>query len=661
MILFVSYSGAFGGAERLLVDYASALRGDRWLACPEGPLAAAARAAGLRVFPLPARSLSLRGRRGEPAVAAVRLAAHARELRALAADLDPELIVAWGMRTAIAALAAGRPYVFGHNDLVPGPLVGAAVRRAARHAVRTLVLSHAIAEDLGRPATVIHPGVDVDAWPAGSESATPPEVVVLGALVGWKAPELALEALAVARRERPELRLRFVGAPLDGDTTVLDALRRRAESPDVAGAVAFGGFMAEPGAALARATCLLHCAPREPFGLAILESLACGRPAVVPDAAGPAEIVDDTCGVLYPPGDAAAAGRALASLAGDPGQAVALGRAGRERARGRFDVRRARDAFTAAIADAVAVARPGQAPAGDGAGMAIVTVTHDSAAVLPGLLDSVARHLPGARTIAVDCASGDDSVAIARSRSGVASIALAENVGFGAGCNRGVAAVTEPVTVLLNPDVELIDGSLAALGAALRAGPERLLAPCVLTGTGGREDSVHPVPASFADLVAAVVPPALLPGTAVAPWRARRPRRVGWAVGCAIAAHTDTLRRLGPFDERIFLYGEDLDLGLRAARAGVPTWFSPQARVIHHRAHATRAAFAGEPFERLAGARRNVVARRLGDRRARLDDAAQAITFAARVAAKPLLRRSAERERRQLAALRAARRGGGDG
>jgi N-acetylglucosaminyl-diphospho-decaprenol L-rhamnosyltransferase len=106
-------------------------------------------------------------------------------------------------------------------------------------------------------------------------------------------------------------------------------------------------------------------------------------------------------------------------------------------------------------------------------------------------------------------------------------------------------------------------------------------------------------------------------------------------VGACVAARTDTLRRLGPFDPEIFLYAEDLDLGLRAADAGVETWFWPAARVLHRRAHATRRAFGGEPFELLARRRRAVIAARRGPGRARLDDLIQ---------------------RRQLAALRAARR-----
>ncbi len=53
--------------------------------------------------------------------------------------------------------------------------------------------------------------------------------------------------------------------------------------------------------------------------------------------------------------------------------------------------------------------------------------------------------------------------------------------------------MTEPVTVFVNPDVELIDDSLLSLAAALAEGrPDRLLAPLVLSPTGTRQDTVHP-------------------------------------------------------------------------------------------------------------------------------------------------------------------------
>jgi GT2 family glycosyltransferase len=290
--------------------------------------------------------------------------------------------------------------------------------------------------------------------------------------------------------------------------------------------------------------------------------------------------------------------------------------------------------------------------------LTLVTVTHNSERELAALLSSVERFLPGVATVVVDCASEDGSVALARARAGVTVIALGENLGFGRGCNRGVAAVETAVTVLVNPDVELLDDSLLGLGDEALNRPERLLAPLVLSTDGSRQETVHPAPCSVADLIRAVVPPAAVPGAVglrMAPWRSRRPRRVGWAVGCALAAATDTLRHLGPFDERIFMYSEDLELGLRARQRGVETWFWPSGRVLHHGGHASYAAFGGEPFERQARARHDVVWRRLGPRAAAVDDAQQALTFASRIAYKRALWRPWTRERRQLQAVRAVR------
>jgi GT2 family glycosyltransferase len=127
-------------------------------------------------------------------------------------------------------------------------------------------------------------------------------------------------------------------------------------------------------------------------------------------------------------------------------------------------------------------------------------------------------------------------------------------------------------------------------------------------------------------------------------------------VGCALVGTTEILRELGPFDESIFLYGEDLELGLRARRCGIETWLWPQARVVHHQAHAMAGAFGEEPFALLARARHEAVARAHGGRRAALDDAAQAVTFGSRIALKRALGLPNARERRQLGAVAALRR-----
>jgi glycosyltransferase involved in cell wall biosynthesis len=340
--LFVSYTSPLGGAERILLDQAAALDGPIALACPEGPLAVSARAAGIEVAPLRPRRVGLRGSMRDRLAAPLRIAAQARELRRVVAARRPRCVVASGMRALLSCTAAlsgpgpRPPLVFVHNDLLPSPLVGRAVRAAAGRADLVVCLSQAIADDLAVDAVVVRPGVDLDRLrPAEPPPTDPPTALLLGAIVGWKRPDLALEGVALAARQLPNLRLRVAGAPLDpAGAELLARLRARATRPDLAGRVEFLGQVADVPGALAAATCLLHCADREPYGMALVEALASGRPVAAPAAAGPLEIADPRCGALYAPGDAQAAAAALVDVVR---RADVLGPAARVRAETHFD------------------------------------------------------------------------------------------------------------------------------------------------------------------------------------------------------------------------------------------------------------------------------------------------------------------------------------
>ena len=684
LTLAVTYAGLLGGAERTLLDFTRGLPSGMVLACPEGPLADRARGEGVQVAPLRTRGLELRGSVTERLTAGRELAGHGRDVRRLMREVQPDLLLAWGMRTAIVAPAAAvavdqRPALLvRHVDFLPGPSVARLMRAAVARADRVCVNSAAVGRDLdpdgrlGDRLAVISPGVHLPDYDVEWAMTPDPEVLLLGALVPWKRPDLALEAVARAAERVPHLRLTVVGSPMNAEgERLLDDLRRRAEQPDLEGRVTFAGELADPRQALGRAWCLLHCADREPFGNVVLQALASGRPVVAPAAGGPAEIVDETCGRLYPPGDAGAAADALVEVLSTPELVDRLGAAGRARASW-FEADESHQRFADLALSAVAErgtrgeARQATATwrglsAHHGAGMALVTVTHNSASTVERLLGSIDLHLPGARVIVVDSGSTDGSATAARAAAPRATvIELGENVGFGSASNAGVAAVEEPICVLINPDAELVDASLADLAADLLAPgvPERILAPAVLSPDGSRQQTGHLDPDSRLLWVKALVPPAALPAplrTLVDPWRSQRSRRVGWAVGACLVAPTVTLRRLGPFDERIFLFGEDLDLGLRAADAGVETVFRPDARVVHLDAQSTEPAFGGEPFELLARQRRAVIGERRGTEAAQRDDQISILTYLNRIALKTLTRRPTARERHQLAALRQVR------
>ena len=148
--LAVSYAGLMGGAERCCSRSPPGLDDPPLIACPQGPLAEAARERGLGVLGLREHSLELRRNAAERAAAGARMAARAADLRPLVAGTRPRALLAWGMR-AEAALRAASPrtatlVLFQHNDLLPGPLlarrcaacaaplelVDRAVRRASR-------------------------------------------------------------------------------------------------------------------------------------------------------------------------------------------------------------------------------------------------------------------------------------------------------------------------------------------------------------------------------------------------------------------------------------------------------------------------------------------------------------------------------------------------
>jgi len=342
--LFVSYAAVLGGAERILLDQVAALEGPVALACPEGELAARAREQGIHVLALRPRRAELRGSVRHRLAAPLRLAAQSREVRRAVAQLQPRCVIGWSMRGLLGAAGAlaGKgerpPLIFQHNDLLPSPGVARAVRSAAARAERVVCLSRAIADDLGSglPVMVVHPGVDLERFTPSPLPAGAPEALVLGAIVHWKRPGLALEAAAIASIKLPELRIRLAGAPLDvAGSELARTLARRAAEPDLAGRARLGEPI-DASDALARSTCLLHCADAEPFGLAMAEALASGRPVAAPRAGGALEIVDHSCGVLYEPGSAEAAAAALVEVTR---RAPELAGPARERAERLFDRR----------------------------------------------------------------------------------------------------------------------------------------------------------------------------------------------------------------------------------------------------------------------------------------------------------------------------------
>ena len=269
---------------------------------------------------------------------------------------------------------------------------------------------------------------------------------------------------------------------------------------------------------------------------------------------------------------------------------------------------------------------------------AIVTVIHDSEPELPLLLDSVERlPEPRPRIVVVDSGSRDGGPALAAER-GAEVVDLGGNRGFGAGCNLGLERVREPVTAFVNPDVELLDDGLSRLARDAAAGTA-LLAPRLLNADGSIQDSAHPLPGRLGGLLPAILPRPLLPPPLrmrYEPWRSDTTRQVGWVIAACIVGHSGKLRELGPFDPDAFLFFEDMELCLRARRAGIPTLLRPDVAVRHLGGASTSRALTPDSDLELRARRRREVVAQEGRGRLIVDDISEALTFALRGARGPL-------------------------
>lgn len=111
-----------------------------------------------------------------------------------------------------------------------------------------------------------------------------------------------------------------------------------------------------------------------------------------------------------------------------------------------------------------------------GLGVAVCIVSHDSAADLPDCLTAVARlDFRPLEVVVVDCASSDDSVALARRWAEASSrlhvVSLAENVGFAGGMNRALEETTARFVLALNPDARPDPDFVTRLVARAEAHP----------------------------------------------------------------------------------------------------------------------------------------------------------------------------------------------
>lgn len=202
--------------------------------------------------------------------------------------------------------------------------------------------------------------------------------------------------------------------------------------------------------------------------------------------------------------------------------------------------------------------------------VAAVVVAFNSAAVLPACLQSL-RAEGLERILVVDNASSDETRAIAKA-AGAELLENARNEGFGRAANRGIEAAGDADALLVNPDILVSPGALAALRRAAARYPEAgLLAPRLLEDDGR----------VFFQAQSFLSP--YLPNPKGVKWQPEADCCAPFLSGAALLIRRAAWRAVGGFDREIFLFYEDDDLCRRFAEAGWPLVHVQQAEMRHAR------------------------------------------------------------------------------
>ena len=385
-ILYLNPAGHAGGAERVLIDMLASLRS----ACPDwqleliassaGALTEEARALGVaaQVLAFP-RSLARLGdaAAGGPAGGGCRRGGLAARfglavpaailytgwLRRAIAEAAPDLIHTNGFKMHLLgarAAPSGIPIVWHIHDFISSrPLMPRLLRLHARRCAGAIAVSSSVAADARRvlgvkiPIATIYNAIDLERFAAHGPrldldrlAGFPPadsgivRIGMLATMARWKGHEVFLRAVASMPRTIA-LRAYVIGGPryeTGGSESSLPKLRRLASRLGLGDRAGFTGFLEDVPAALRALDIVVHASTEpEPFGLVIVEAMACGKAAIVSAAGGAAEIVTDGVDALtYRPGDAEGLAALMTRLAGDSELRRTLGQAAAASAARRF-------------------------------------------------------------------------------------------------------------------------------------------------------------------------------------------------------------------------------------------------------------------------------------------------------------------------------------
>ncbi len=369
-ILYVQPTSEVGGSDICLLRmlrFLDQVRYEPFVLLPsDGPLVSLFREAGAKVFFLALRKLT--SRRNTlylleyifffiPAVIGI-----SRIIRKLGIDLvHTNSLHCW--YGAVASWIMRRPHVWHVREIVTGPAIirKFEVSLARNFSSRIITMSDAIAEMFrskgvypknlvrvyeGTDLAAFRPGVDQNGVKGELGIASDrPLLGMISRLDPWKGIEVFIRACGVVSHEFPQVKFLICGGEIEGHEGYEARLRKIASEIGLSDAIWFAGWrytVDEVPRVLSSLTALVSSSVNpEPFGLTLIEAMACGKSVIATAAGGPKEIVvDGVTGYLVKAGDVEGMARAMVKMLRDKGAVHRMGLEGRMRAEKLFDWKR---------------------------------------------------------------------------------------------------------------------------------------------------------------------------------------------------------------------------------------------------------------------------------------------------------------------------------
>jgi len=192
--------------------------------------------------------------------------------------------------------------------------------------------------------------------------------------------------------------------------------------------------------------------------------------------------------------------------------------------------------------------------------------------------------------IVVDNASGDNSQELIASEfKEVQWIQLKENIGFGKACNAGAASARGKYLLLLNPDTVVSSSTLKNAVEFMEANPKAgLMGPKILNPDGTlqlscrRSDPTPAVAFYYLSGLSRLFPKSKRFGRYNLTYMdENKTAQVDVVSGSFMFMTLHLFRTIDGFDERFFMYGEDIDLCFRIRQQGYEVWYYPVVEIIH--------------------------------------------------------------------------------